>query len=64
MIHTIQKKGQGFVNNLLTDAENYFLYFNQNMDSKNRTLLVATLILMDMMFFSDRSNQGAGLVYD
>ncbi len=51
-IQTIQKKGAGALANFLTDANNFYIDFSNNMDWKQRALLCSSLLMIDMMLFS------------
>lgn len=52
LVQKFKKKGAGAFANWLTDADNYYIDFNKDMNWKQRALLTGSLLMVDFMLFS------------
>lgn len=52
------KKGKDCIKNTFGDADNFSLVFPDNATKEDKALLLAATLMLDYMYFEDKSSQG------
>jgi len=54
----LMKKGKDCLKNAFGDADNFSLVFPDNATKEDKALLLAATLMLDYMYFEDKSSQG------
>jgi len=63
-IAMVKKKWKGLTTEFFTDADNFGIQFNQEMDAESKALILATVLLLDFIYFEGNHGSAAGMVFD
>lgn len=60
-IGKIEKKWSGALSELFTDKDNFILKFNQELDQDQKSLMLATCIMVDIVYFENNKTDATDL---